>query len=165
MIKPIIGVMGPAQATPDHTQKAYNLGQAIAQEGWVVLTGGRNVGVMDAACQGAKSAGGLTVGILPGDTPTDLSAAVDIPILTGLGHARNAVNVLSSHVVVACGIGLGTTSEIALALKTNRPVILLAVAPDIQAFFQTLTSQTVFYAENVGCVIERIHGLLFLQNQ
>ncbi len=72
MKKIIIGVMGPGeQATATDLQNAYELGKLIAQQGWVLLTGGRNVGVMDAANQGAKSANGLTVGILPGNNTND----------------------------------------------------------------------------------------------
>lgn len=74
MRKIIIGVMGPGeQATATDLQNAYELGKLIAQQGWVLLTGGRNVGVMDAANQGAKSANGLTVGILPGNNTNDVS--------------------------------------------------------------------------------------------
>ena len=134
--------------------------QQIAQRGWVLLTGGRNAGVMDAACRGAKSASGLTIGILPADSTAAMSAAVDIPILTGLGHARNVVNVLSSQVIVACGLGAGTTSEIAIALKVHRPVILLQVPPDACSFFQTLNGSQIHIAADCSQAIRLIHQIL-----
>ncbi|WP_242044677.1 SLOG cluster 4 domain-containing protein [Anabaena azotica] len=109
MNKIVIGVMGAGEgATANDGENAYKLGELIAQAGWVLLTGGRNVGVMDAASQGAKSANGLTVGILPGTQAEGISVAVDIAIFTDMGNARNNINVLSSHVVIACGMGAGT---------------------------------------------------------
>ncbi|MFZ1030241.1 MAG: TIGR00725 family protein [Limnoraphis robusta] len=144
MKKTIIGVMGPGEtATSVDLENAYQLGQLIAQQGWVLLTGGRNVGVMEAACQGAKSAQGLTLGILPGATSSGMSEAVDIAIFTNLGNARNAINVLSSDVVIACGMGAGTASEIALAIKENKNVILLNQYPESQVFFQNLSRRQV----------------------
>lgn len=148
MPKIIIGVMGPgAQATPTDCRHAFQLGQLIAQAGWVLLCGGRNAGVMDAVSQGAKSAGGLTVGILPDSRPEAISPAVDIPILTAMGSARNNINVLSSKVVIACGMGAGTASEVALALKAQKPVILLNSSSASQQFFQALAPENVLIAQ------------------
>lgn len=161
MPKIIIGVMGPGETASANLQAvAYELGQQIAQQGWGLLTGGRDVGVMDAACRGAKSAAGLTIGILPSSSQMAMSAAVDIPILTGLGHARNVVNILSSQVVVACGLGAGTTSEVAIALKVHRPVILLQVPPDACAFFQSLNQSLVHIAADCPHAIRLIHELI-----
>ncbi|MBD1875997.1 TIGR00725 family protein [Nodosilinea sp. FACHB-131] len=157
----MIGVMGPgSSATPAQMKTAYDLGQAIASAGWVVLTGGRQVGVMEAACQGAKAAGGLTVGILPSVNGADRSAAVDIPIVTGLGDARNVVNVLSSQVVVACGLGPGTASEIALALKAQRPVILMEMPPGAIALWQSLATGPLAIADTVAAALEQIQRWL-----
>ncbi|MGJ3247294.1 MAG: cytochrome [Elainellaceae cyanobacterium] len=145
----IIGVMGPGDgAGLDDCEAAYQLGQLIAGCGWVVLTGGRNAGVMDAASRGAKDAGGLTIGILPGGDRTSMSAAVDIPIVTAMGNARNAINALSSHVMIACGIGAGTTSEISLALKEQTPVILLNQSLETYRFFQQLAGEQVWMAQS-----------------
>ncbi|HHP7245086.1 MAG TPA: cytochrome [Elainellaceae cyanobacterium] len=145
----IIGVMGPGDgATLDDCEAAYQLGRLIAGCGWVVLTGGRNAGVMDAASRGAKDAGGLTIGILPGGDRTSMSAAVDIPIVTALGNARNAINALSSHVMIACGTGAGTTSEIALAIKMQTPVIMLNPSQETHSFFQQLTRDQVWIAQS-----------------
>lgn len=144
MKKIIIGVMGPGiEATANDLKNAYELGKSIAEQGWVLLTGGRNVGVMDAASQGAKVANGLTIGILPTDNTNAISEAVDIAIMTDMGNARNNINVLSSNVVIACGMGAGTASEIALALKANKRVILLNNSKEAQSFFTKLSSANI----------------------
>ena len=150
MRKIIIGVMGPGEkATAIDLENAYELGKLIATEGWVLLTGGRNVGVMDAASRGAKSVNGLTIGILPCDHSQGISEAVDIAIFTDMGNARNNINVLSSHVVIACGMGAGTASEICLALKGNKKVILLSVDEESQNFFQKLAPKNVYVVNDV----------------
>jgi uncharacterized protein (TIGR00725 family) len=123
--KTVIGVMGGGSAAAVDAAAAYELGGMIARQGWILLNGGRAAGIMEAAARGAAENGGMTVGILPDDTDADLSAYIQIPILTGMGSGRNIINVLSSHVVVACAGGAGTVSEIALALKHARPVVLL----------------------------------------
>lgn len=144
-MKIIIGVMGPGeQATATDLQNAYELGKLIAQQGWVLLTGGRNVGVMDAASQGAKSANGLTIGILPGNNTNDVSESVDLAIVTDLGNARNNINVLSADVVIACGISTGTAAEIALALKANKKVILLNDRQESKLFFKHLSPENIY---------------------
>jgi uncharacterized protein (TIGR00725 family) len=147
MKKTLIGVMGPGNnATPGDLKNAHELGKLIAQEGWILLTGGRNAGVMDAASKGAKTAGGLTIGILPNNSTEGISEAVDIAIVTDLGNARNNINVLSSDVVIACGMGTGTASEVALALKNGKPVILLTEHTQSHAFFPSLSPSQVFSA-------------------
>ncbi|MEG4070582.1 TIGR00725 family protein [Microcoleus sp. Pol11C2] len=149
MKKIIIGIMGPGEsATSTDLENAYQLGQLIAEAGWILLTGGRNVGVMDAANKGAKSANGLTVGILPGNNTRGLSEAVDIAIVTDMGNARNNINVLSSDVIIACGMGTGTASEIALALKANKQVILLNHSAESQLFFKGLAQFNIFVVNN-----------------
>lgn len=161
MKKTIIGIMGPGDlATNTDIKNAYELGKLIAQEGWILLTGGRNVGVMDAANKGAKEAGGLTLGILPSNDTKNVSEAVDIAILTDLGNARNNINVLSSDVIVACGIGLGTVSEIALGLKNGKPVILLNSNQESQQFFKNLSPNLVFLAANSNEVMKIIKKIL-----
>lgn len=147
MKKTIAGVMGPGKtATAQDLATAFELGKRIAERGWVLLTGGRNEGVMDAASRGAKQADGLTIGILPTADTHNLSVAVDIPILTGMGSARNNINILSSDVIFACGMGSGTASEIALALKANKSIILLNADDVSRAFFQNLSRAQIFLA-------------------
>jgi len=149
MRKTIVGVMGPGdRASPIDLDNAYQLGRSIAQKGWVLLTGGRKVGVMDAASRGAKASGGLTVGILPTDSAEVVSEAVDIAIVTDLGNARNNINVLSSDVVIACGMGIGTASEVALALKNGKKAILLTQDPDSQRFFSNLSPDNILLADS-----------------
>ncbi|AFZ43752.1 CHP725-containing protein [Halothece sp. PCC 7418] len=153
--------MGPGNgATTADKECAYELARAIAQQGWVLLTGGRNQGVMEAANQGAKAAHGLTLGILPTADDTSISDAVDLAIFTQMGNARNNINVLSSAVVVACGMGMGTASEVALALKNGKPVILLNHSETGIQFFQSLSPQQVYCAHDADGAIKIIQSLL-----
>ena len=148
MRKIVIGVMGPGTGASETDRHfAYELGKLIAQEGWVLLTGGRNAGVMAAASRGAKAANGLTVGILPTADASGMADTVDLAIFTDMGSARNNINVLSSDVVIACGMGTGTASEVALALKANKPVVLLSDHQESQRFFTGLSATTVFVAK------------------
>ncbi|CCQ61731.1 TIGR00725 family protein [Crocosphaera watsonii] len=161
MRKTIIGVMGPGDlATETDINNAYELGKLIAQEEWILLTGGRNVGVMHAANKGAKKAGGLTIGILPSNNTKNVSDAVDIAILTDMGNARNNINVLSSNVIIACGMGLGTVSEIALALKNKKPVILLSEDKKSQQLFYNLSPNLTFMAVDTEQTINLIKEII-----
>jgi uncharacterized protein (TIGR00725 family) len=114
-----IAVIGHAQATPGEYKAAYTTGRMIAGNGAVLVCGGLG-GVMEAACRGAKEAGGITIGILPGTEGGN--EYLSVTICTGLGHARNVLVVLSADAVIAVGGSHGTLSEIAIALKTGRPV-------------------------------------------
>jgi uncharacterized protein (TIGR00725 family) len=112
---------------------AGEVGRRIAQAGYALICGGLG-GVMEAACRGAAEAGGLTIGILPGDTPDTANPHVKIPIATGLGVARNVIIVRSSRVLIAVAGGPGTLSEIAFALQFGIPVVSLeshTPTPDI----------------------------------
>ena len=124
--KIIIGVMGPAACDPQTAEMAGAVGRAVAERGGVLLTGGRG-GVMEAAAAGARQQGGVTIGILPGANARESppNAHVDIALFTGLGEARNWINVCASDAVIAIGGGFGTLSEIALALKAQKPVVLI----------------------------------------
>jgi uncharacterized protein (TIGR00725 family) len=140
---------------------AFALGSALADEGWIVLTGGRNRGVMDAASKGAKAAGGLTIGILPTNDRRTISAAVDIAIMTDMGSARNYINVLTSDVIVACGAGgAGTASEIALALKSDKFVVLLNSGKESRAYFKKIGGRLALEADTVARTVELIRLLL-----
>jgi len=125
----VIGVMGGAGAGPGACDLARRLGRLVAEAGYVLLCGGRPSGVMEAAALGAREAGGLTLGILPGDDPDEAGESIRLAVATGMGHARNAINVLTSDVVVACSGGAGTLSEVALALKSGTPVVALGFDP------------------------------------
>jgi|SRR3989344_416067 len=159
---PIIGVMGAGdEAREEDVKAAFQLGNLIAEEGWVLLSGGRNAGVMDAVNKGAKEAKGLTIGIMPTKDKSLISEAVDIPIITDMGSARNNINVLSSDVVVACGYGgAGTASEIALALKSKKHVILFGTDEECQRFFKKVGKDYVSISSSPKETIERIKKLI-----
>ena len=159
MAKTIIGVMGAGIATPQDLKLAYQLGKSIAENNWVLLTGGRT-GVMDAASRGAADNSGLVIGVLPSNNTLGMSEAVDLPIVTDLGNARNNINVLSSKVVIACGMGLGTASEVALALKNRQPTILLNQSELTCKFFASLTAEQLFFAETVERAIAQVKEIL-----
>jgi len=118
----IIAVIGNSSFSPEETKLAETVGELLAQRGATVICGGLG-GVMEAVCRGAKSKGGLTVGILPGQDSSMANPWVDIPVVTGIGEARNVAVVKSAQAVIAIGGSYGTLSEIAYALKSNIPVI------------------------------------------
>lgn len=123
-----ITVVGAGRCDEATASIAERVGNEIARRGGVLICGGLG-GVMEAAARGASSAGGTTVGILPGDSADDASEFVEIPLATGMGHARNVINVRAADAVVAVGGSYGTVSEVALALKMGVPVV--AVGPHV----------------------------------
>jgi uncharacterized protein (TIGR00725 family) len=120
----VIGVMGAATCDDEIASIAGRIGRAIAERGAVLLCGGRS-GVMEAAARGARSAGGLVLGVLPGASAVDTppNPYIDVALFTGMGDGRNWINACASDAVIAIGGGFGTLSEIALALKLGRPVV------------------------------------------
>jgi uncharacterized protein (TIGR00725 family) len=118
----IISVIGDSSCSPEEATVAEAVGKLLAKKGVTLLCGGLG-GVMEAACRGAKSAGGVTVGILPGQDPSTANPWVDIPVVTGMGEARNVAVAKSAQAVIAIGGKYGTLSEIAYALKNGIPVI------------------------------------------
>ena len=117
-----IGVIGAGQCSPSVERIAEEVGKEIAKFKAILICGGLG-GVMEAAARGAKIEGGLTVGILPGVTPDEANQYIDVPIVTGLGHARNILVVRSSDALIAVEGGYGTLSEISIALKLKKPVV------------------------------------------
>lgn len=107
-----VGVIGGNNPDPVSLKNAERMGQLIAENGYILVNGGRK-GVMEASAKGAKSAGGLVIAILPGDSTSDANQYVDIAIPTGLGYMRNSVVVLNSDILVAIDGSYGTLSEIA----------------------------------------------------
>lgn len=122
--KPRLGVMGSSTCSPRITELATEVGRQIGRAGAILVCGGRG-GVMEAAARGAKEAGGITIGILPGESDSEANPYIDIPIVTGMGQARNAINILTSQAVIAVAGAYGTLSEIALARVAGIPVIAL----------------------------------------
>jgi uncharacterized protein (TIGR00725 family) len=118
----LVAVCGESDPQTSLADLAFELGRGIAQRQAVLLCGGLT-GVMEHAARGARAAGGLTIGLLPGDDPDEANPYIDVAIASGLGHARNAVLARTADGVVAVGGGLGTLSEIALALRNGRPTI------------------------------------------
>ncbi len=121
-MKPIIAVVGPAKCGEKQADLAEEVGAMIAKRGAIVVCGGRG-GVMEAACKGAASAGGTTVGILPGTEVSEGNDYLTIALPTGLGEARNALVATTGQAMISIGGSYGTLSEIALALKAGRKVI------------------------------------------
>lgn len=119
---PYVAVVGPGDASPEELHAAEEVGAGLAAAGAVVVTGGLG-GVMEAACRGARSRRGRTLGILPGEDRDAANGWVEIAVATGLGELRNGLVVRAADAVVAIGGGHGTLSEIALALKLGRPVV------------------------------------------
>jgi uncharacterized protein (TIGR00725 family) len=153
--------MGPGEnATPDENEIAYDLGKAIAQSGWITLTGGRSFGVMDASMKGASEEGGITIGILPGDSDKNSSENAQIKIITSMGSGRNYISVLSSHIIVVLGMAAGTASEVALALKSRKKVILLNQDEITIRFFKNLGSYNVIVTKTVDETIRTIKEYL-----
>ena len=117
-----VAVVGPGEATAAQMAVAEELGARLVDLGATLVCGGLG-GVMEAACRGAKSRRGTTVGLLPGLDRSAANGWVDVAIATGLGELRNGLIVRTSDAVVAVGGGAGTLSEIGFALKLGRPVI------------------------------------------
>ena len=109
---------------PETLAAAYDVGRGIAEAGAVLVSGGTN-GVMEAASRGAREAGGLTIGILPGTDRADANAFVDIPLPTGLGTARNMIYTRACDAVVMVGGGAGTLNELTVAYQAGTPIVIV----------------------------------------
>jgi uncharacterized protein (TIGR00725 family) len=120
--KKLIAVIGGGQPTSKEAKLAEKVGQELARNGAILICGGLS-GVMEAACRGASSEGGMTIGILPGENRQLANPYVEIPIATGIGYARNAAVVKSAQAVIAVGGSYGTLTEIGYALQSGLPVI------------------------------------------
>jgi len=115
----------------EHEQRAEEVGRLLAERGCTVVTGGGGE-VMAAACRGAKSAGGTTIGILPGERREDANEWVDHTVVTGIGHARNLAVVASGDAVIAVGGSWGTLAEIAFASRLGRRVVILEPGLEVE---------------------------------
>lgn len=120
----VVGVIGSSHEDEELNKLAYEVGSLIAARGAALLCGGLG-GVMHHACRGAKDSGGLTVGILPTNRKEDANPYVDIPIVTGMGEARNVIIAKTSDAIIAVGGGYGTLSELGHALNLGKKVFAL----------------------------------------
>ncbi|MBI4300309.1 MAG: TIGR00725 family protein [Chloroflexi bacterium] len=152
---PFIGVVGGQDCSPEASLAAEAVGRALACRGAAVVCGGLG-GVMEAACKGARAEGGLTIGILPGDDASEANPYVQIPIVTGLGFARNVIVVRSSQAIIAVDGSYGTLSEIAYALAFGIPVV------GLHTWLPTLDGEpvdTIVQAENPEDAAEKALAL------
>ncbi len=117
-----VGVIGGRRCSPEVAELAFELGALIAAQGWTLVCGGMG-GVMEQACRGARSRGGVTLGILPGNSRSAANPYLSYSVVTGLGEARNVLVVKSSRVLIAVSGSYGTLSEIALANAAGIPVV------------------------------------------
>jgi uncharacterized protein (TIGR00725 family) len=159
--RPVIAIIGSGSASEPALSNTHELGRLIAENGWVLITGGRDAGVMNAANEGAKAAkDSLTIGILP-NRQTNASPFVDVAIITDAGEGRNNMIVLSADVVIACGVDdAGTASEVALAIKNEKYVILLGANDEARAFFRRVSETGVTTVESAKDAIAVAASLL-----
>ena len=117
-----IGIIGGAKPNEKSRALAFKVGQLIGEKGAIVVCGGLS-GIMEAASRGAKKGGGLTIGILPGNSRGDANPYIDIPIATGLGYSRNSLVAMNSDVLIAINGQYGTLTEIAYGCIYGKKVI------------------------------------------
>ncbi len=163
MRKTVVGVMGPGDKAPQSAiDSAFELGKLIAKEDWILLSGGRKQGAMGAVNDGAKSENGTTVGIIPTKGNENTSDSVEIAIITDIGSARNNINVLSSDalIIIADGMGAGTVSEAALALKAKKHIVMLSVDNVVKSFFQEIGKGSVSFAKSPQSAITLVKKIL-----
>ncbi len=130
-----IGVIGAGACGSEVRALAETVGREIAKKGAILLCGGLG-GVMEAAAYGAKQEGGITLGILPGALREEANLWIDIAVVSGLGHARNALIAQSSDALIAVNGEYGTLSEIALGLKMGKPVVVLESGWEIEGVYR-----------------------------
>lgn len=135
-----IAVIGGSQCSAKDYALGEEVGRRLAEKNISVICGGLS-GIMEAACKGASKAGGVTIGILPGDDPSDANPFVTIPIATGMGIARNIIIVRSADVCIAIDGQYGTLSEIAYALQLQKSVITLSSWNQISGTIRASTAE------------------------
>jgi len=133
----IVGVIGQGRdCSAELLKAAEEVGYHIAQRGAILICGGLG-GVMEAACRGAKKGGGMTIGVLPTADKLAANEFVDIPIVTGIGEARNSIIVRTADALIAIGGKYGTLSEIAFALAFGKPIVGLHTWQGIEGMIQS----------------------------
>ena len=149
--RPVIAVIGAAEASPVGYFKAQEVGRLIAARGAVLVCGGLS-GIMEGACLGCSRAGGEAVGILPGPEAAQANPFVTLAIPTNMGHARNIIIAHSARALIAIEGGFGTLSEMAVALKLGRPVVAIDSWPDIPG---------VIYVDCPAAAIDEVFARIF----
>jgi uncharacterized protein (TIGR00725 family) len=134
----------------EHEARAEEVGRLLAERGCTVVTGGGGE-VMAAASRGAKTAGGTTIGILPGETRRDANEWIDHAVVTGIGHARNLAVVASGDAVIAVGGSWGTLAEIGFASRLGRPIVVLEPGWEIEGVRRVPTAE-----EAVASVLDEL---------
>ncbi|SDR28622.1 TIGR00725 family protein [Natronobacterium texcoconense] len=148
-----VSVIGGGTITDEQADRAEAVGRELGARDHTVVCGGRG-GTMAAVCCGAKAEGGTTIGILPGERRAGANEYVDVPIATGLGHARNALVALNGDAVIALAGGVGTLTEIGFAGIYDRPVVGLETH-DVSALEAEITLETVETPEAAVDAVER----------
>jgi uncharacterized protein (TIGR00725 family) len=162
-MEPIVGVIGANNCESPLYDLAYAVGEQLAQHRFTLICGGLG-GVMTAACQGAKAAGGRTIGVLPSNDRKSANPWVDAAIATGMGEARNAIIVNSAAALIAIAGGYGTLSEIAFALRAKKPIIgLQSWALSLPGETQPLIPTATTAEEAVNWVVKQL-GLMGSNN-
>jgi hypothetical protein len=146
----IIAVIGSGQCESSIYQLAFEVGEEVAKKGAILVCGGLG-GVMEAAAKGASSAGGLTVGILPGPSCNSANPYIKIPVATDMGQARNVIIAHTADGLVAVSGGAGTLSEIGHGLKIGKPVVGLKTIPNLRG---------VHYVDSAQEAITRVFKLI-----
>jgi hypothetical protein len=150
-----LAIIGAGNAPPEVYSTAAALGKEAALKGWIVVTGGLG-GVMEAAAKGAREAGGLTLGILPGGDRHEANPYIDIAVATHTHHARNAIIAQTADALIAVDGEYGTLSEVALGLKLGKPVVGLKTAWTIPGLI---------HATDPKDAVEQVSGILESKNR
>lgn len=156
----IIGIMGATKATKEDLKNAYEIGKYCAKKGYATLTGGLKYGVMEEGLRGAKENNGLTIGIMPTDNKDEFSKYADIPVVTTMKAGRSYIEILTSDIIVACGVSAGTSSEISLAIKPNKKIILVNGYEEANVFYKKLAANQIFIAKDYSEAIQLIEELV-----
>ncbi|MGO8687582.1 MAG: TIGR00725 family protein [Candidatus Dormibacteria bacterium] len=155
---PLIAVCGATAADAGDIAVAEEVGRLLAGRGAVVICGGLG-GVMDGVCRGAAGAGGLSVGLLPGDDPAEANPHVGLVLATGLGELRNGLIARACRGMIAIGGGYGTLSEVAFMLRLGRPVCALgswSLVPPRNVPVEPAIHRAIGAEDAVGWVLDRV---------
>jgi uncharacterized protein (TIGR00725 family) len=149
----ILAIVGPGEtATAAEVGMAERLAELAVRDGWVILCGGRAQGIMAGAARGAARGGGISIGLLPTSDRSGAAPELTVALATGLGEARNAVLARSCDAMAVCGMSAGTASEVALAAKAGKLVVMVGPAPLARDFFRNYGSRVA----NVASVEEAV---------